>query len=235
MKPIIGIVGRAETESDKMPVSCIYDDYRNCIIKSGAVPIGILPPQNLHYIHHNPLNIKKLTNKEKDILNSELELCDGIILQGGYTWFEYDSYVLEYALKNNMPTLGICLGMQLIANYMTNDDKVIDKTYEIKSNINHSNNTHLITINKDSLLYSILLKEEITVNSYHKTRIIDNKSIVKAYAQDNTPEVVEIHEKAFILGVQWHPEKNYKDDENSKKIFKSFIDAAKTYKLSKRN
>ena len=45
-----------------------------------------------------------------------IELCDGIILPGGEKTFEYDTYVVNYCIKNDIPILGICLGMQIMAS-----------------------------------------------------------------------------------------------------------------------
>ena len=36
-------------------------------------------------------------------------------------------------------------------------------------------------------------------------------------------EGVELKDKKFIIGVQWHPESNL-EDEHSKKLFKAFFD-----------
>ena len=46
-----------------------------------------------------------------------------------------------------------------------------------------------------------------------------------AYSPDGVIEAVGIKDKKFVLAVQWHPEFSYKKDENSRKIFKAFIDA----------
>ena len=48
---------------------------------------------------------------------SDYSKCDGFIIQGGKNiedWF-YD--VIEYAIKDNKPILGICLGCQVLGTY----------------------------------------------------------------------------------------------------------------------
>ena len=45
-----------------------------------------------------------------------------------------------------------------------------------------------------------------------------------ARSSDGLIEGVELKNKKFILGVQWHPESNLDKDIYSKKIFKAFFD-----------
>ena len=46
-----------------------------------------------------------------------------------------------------------------------------------------------------------------------------------AYAPDGILEAIEMKDKKFIIGVQWHPEGL--DDENSNKLFDYFINTCK--------
>ena len=47
-----------------------------------------------------------------------------------------------------------------------------------------------------------------------------------AAAEDGLIEAVFMPEKAFVWGVQWHPEFSYKTDGDSMKIFQAFLKAA---------
>ena len=134
---------------------------------------------------------------EKDLLNFDtLDLCDAFILPGGY-WFEITTlYLIDYAIKNNKPILGICLGAQTIAIYSVIKDELKDKDileykdivsickkYE-KDNFNtlldfipkpnyHNHDTvdkncyHKIKIDKNSIAFEIFKKEELDVTSFH--------------------------------------------------------------------
>lgn len=81
--------------------------------------------------------------------------------------------------------------------------------------------SHKITISKDSLLFRILNKEDITVNSLHSFAIPNTSLDISAYSSDGIIEAVEDKSRKFFLGVQWHPE--LLDDDYSKKIFDYFI------------
>ena len=234
-RPIIGIVERPELQTDSVSVTCSYDGNRACILKSGGNPIGILPTQPISYFGKSPVKLGELNRFEKETLDAQLSLCDGFLLQGGDTWYEYDAYILEYALKHRIPVLGICLGMQLIANYLSNENKVLDKTYKIESDIKHHNSEHSVKLTRDSILYGILMQEEITVNSFHNYRAHDNRAVIKGYAPDGTPEVVEVPGERFMVGVQWHPEKDYDTNDDSRKIFNRFVDEAVYYKQIMKN
>ncbi len=229
-RPIIGIVERPELQTDSVSVTCSYDGNRASILKSGGIPIGILPTQPISYFGKSPVKVGELNIFEKEALETQLQLCDGFLLQGGNTWYEYDAFIIEYALKHQVPLLGICLGMQALANYLTNENKVLDKTYKIESDINHNNSEHIVRLTRDSILYGLLMQREIKVNSYHNYRAHDNEAVIKGYALDGTPEVVEVPGERFMIGLQWHPEKDYDTNDDSRKIFNRFIDEAVYYK-----
>ena len=79
---------------------------------------------------------------------------------------------------------------------------------------------HDIKIDKKSLLYKILMKKEIKVNSRHQDYLIHTNLTIGAKFK-NIIEEIEDKDKRFFIGVQWHPE-NLNDD-NSDKLFNYFI------------
>ena len=87
----------------------------------------------------------------------------------------------------------------------------------------HINSLHEIKIKKDTLLYKILKKDKILVNSRHKSAINKTKYLVSSTSSDNIIESIEDPNHKFFLGLQWHPENLYKIDYNAKKIFDYFI------------
>ena len=142
-----------------------------------------------------------------------IDICNGFILQGGDDIDKYNLETIKVLKEKNTPTLGICLGMQEMF-YQNN----------LKDIKNHNiNSLHEINIKKDTLLYKIIKKDKILVNSRHKSAIQNTKYLVSSTSKDNTIESIEDPKQRFFLGLQWHPENLYKIDSNSRKIFDYFI------------
>ena len=224
MKPMIGIVARVEYpgETHKLVVD---ERYRNTIIKYGGDVTCILPSQNIDYtfVKHNDQN--ELSDDEKDMIVRQINNCDGLLLPGGFKINKFDRFIVDYAIEKDIPLLGICLGMQTIANYK----KEVLWNEKNNSFIDHKGESgvvHEVTIDKSSLLYSILECDRIKVMSKHLYHVLPNdKLIVSSVSDDNYIESVEMDGKKFIVGVQWHPEEI--EDEFSRKLFEKFIDICK--------
>ena len=200
MKPIIGITCRTIKNDDRdiLEVNKSIVDY---VIKSGGIPLLILS-------------------------DMDFSIFDGFIFPGGYSWEKLDEKVLKYAFDNDIPALGICAGMQLIAS-MDKFGNVLDNCIAIGNNHHQSKDeyVHEITIN-NGILLDILGSNKIIVNSRHNDTVnLNNNFTVDAYSSDNIIEAVHIPNKTFILGLQWHPEDL--SDEYSEKIFKYFIEKCK--------
>ena len=201
MKPIIGVVGRTGVSKEKHKIYSIYDDISKSIYNSGGIPICITPTKNI-----------------KEILS----ICNGIIFQGGDEFTNYELEYLKYAYENDIPTLGICLGMQLMSTFLGG------KEYNVENHkVPNKKYVHKIIINENSKLYKIINKKEIYVNSRHKTGISTPKCTISATSIDGVIEGIEDNTKRFFIGLQWHPESMISYDENSKKIFEYFINISK--------
>ena len=208
--------------SGESNIICV-EEVRLAVTKMGGIPLLILPIDKID------MNLKKLYSQEelKD-LESILSFCDGFILPGGDTWYRLDEVVIDYAIRKDKPLLAICLGMQALSKVLSGEKRIAyDNTIKNDTLINHlepnNNYVHSVIIDKNSKLYSIIGDEEITVNSRHSYHVpeLDN-TLVSARSSDGLIEGVELKDKKFIIGVQWHPESNL-EDEYSKKLFKAFF------------
>jgi len=228
MKPLIGIVGRCGfTSSDEVNNIRVPEKYRIAIIKSGGVPFIICPPQLVEYQDEVPSKVNKLTEEEKEILTRQLDLCSGILIPGGLKRFEYDLFIIDYALKNDIPVLGICLGMQIMTMVNENGDYILNLE-QVEEHAKYDNSlVHEVFISHDSKLYSIIGKEHFLVNSRHRMKVI-NPSTFTVYGKSNDGviELIERHDKKFAMGLQWHPEMMF-EDKDQMKIFASFIDSCR--------
>ncbi len=234
MRPVIGIPLRYQHLSDNRCITYMAESVRRTIVGAGGEVFAIAPVQDVDYIDTKGNEFRKLSVEEKLIINKNLDRCDGLFLPGGIKFTPYDRYLLEQAIKRKIPTLGVCLSMQMMSCYL--EDIKLEAN---QSNINHFQDddnilTHKVYIDKESKLYEILGKEEIMVNSYHKYHANENhfyKTV--AVSEDNLIEAIEYPGNFFNIGVQWHPEISYSFDDNSRKIISSFISEAKMYNKKK--
>ena len=224
-KPLIGIVARVEYPGGTHKL-VLNDEYRRKLISMGADVMMIIPSQLIDYGDVKYEEQKDLSTDEKEMIIRQIKMCDGVLLPGGFKTNLFDMFIIDYLIEHDIPTLGICLGMQQMANYKK--EKLWNDKNE--SEINHfnldSNEVHVVKIDKKSKLYEIIGKEEIMVNSRHNFHIVGNDLYDNvAYAPDGYVEAIEMKNKKFNIGVQWHPEGM--EDGSSNKLFNSFIDACK--------
>jgi len=186
--------------------------------------------------------------------------CDGLVLSGGIDsdpifyngskdypnkpeegWntqrdlFEMSLY--KSALKNDIPVLAVCRGMQLVnvlqGGTLTQDLGHLNTRHKAVEEVDRD---HEITIEKNSLLEEIVRIPTGKINSAHHQCIdeLGEGLMVNCLAEDGTVEGTEWKEKEgkpFLLCVQWHPERMYKfhlkDSPLSKNIRNRLIEEIK--------
>ena len=150
---------------------------------------------------------------------SELKL-NGIILSGGDNIGEFperdqtENKILEYAIKNSIPVLGVCRGMQLINTFFNG-------TISENSNSGHVGKPHNIDIINPSLV-NLFGHDKLEVNSFHnnlikKDDIGDELDVFALSEKDFTIEGC-FHKKYPIIGVMWHPERDQQKKHQSQII-----------------
>ena len=147
-------------------------------------------------------------------------------------FFEKELY--EYALKNSLPILAICRGLQLVnvvqGGSLHQDLGLLNETHKA---ILELDKEHHVDVYKDTLLSEIAAVDSGKINSAHHQTIseLGEGLMINAMADDGTIEGVEWKDKAgkpFLLCVQWHPERMFRmqleDSPLSKKIKERFIE-----------
>ncbi|WP_316816652.1 gamma-glutamyl-gamma-aminobutyrate hydrolase family protein [Pedobacter nyackensis] len=155
---------------------------------------------------------------------------------------EFERLIYEYSQKAKVPVLGICRGMQYIN--ILEGGKVFEDNGEEVNKIHKKgaqDKIHGINIKKNSLLYNVAGIEKGEVNSAHHQGVDPNylgSNLMVSANSDTEEGLVEALEfkdktdKAFMLAVQWHPERMKEKELNplSQKIKEQFIKEVKSHK-----
>jgi putative glutamine amidotransferase len=150
---------------------------------------------------------------------------------------DFEISAFERALEKELPVLGICRGLQLINTAC--GGTLLQNLEKQEINQVHQGNPdklHGIRIQPGTLLLGIAGKSDGMVNSAHHQGIdrLGRGLVVNGLSDDGIIEGIEWSEKngkAFMLGIQWHPERMFKfrleNSELSKKIRGRLLDEAK--------
>lgn len=211
-------------------------------------------------IYHDRKLVLDVCHSEK--INEEnveeiLKDADGIVVAPGFGQRGIDGKLtaLKYARENDIPTFGICLGMQcMVIEFARNvlgyaDADSTEMEPETKHNVidlmdeqKHITNiggtmrlgTYDCVLKKDSLAYKAYGKELIQERHRHRYEF-NNKYKAEFEAagmvctginpDSDLVEIVEIPSKRWYLGTQFHPEYN-STVISPNPLFMSFMDAA---------
>ena len=237
-KPLIGIsLGWSGTKNS------VNNTYVNSVLMNGGVPYLIPVTDNV------------------EVLRQIVSELDGIIFTGGedfapayfgeeehehlgevnVTRDTYDLTLFKLALNRNIPTLGICRGLQLI-NVAMGGSLYQDLPSQKPSDINHRQEeagtvaTHSVSVVEGSAMHQILGEKEVQVNTFHHQAIKKLAPGLKivGWANDSVPEMIEAYPSRNILGTQFHPEIfTANGDQLMGKLFKHLISKAETYQKAK--
>ena len=249
-QPVVGITGNYDDGT-----CMLKSGYYQQIVKAGATPF-IIPPTTDH-----------------DVLLSVLDHIDALLLSGGddvnplYAGEEPspllssinaerdepELLLARLAFNRQMPILGICRGMQVMAvalgGRVAQDLSLLPQPLgRHEPHVKHSQQagrseaTHTVTLDPDStLLYNIYRNYRsvpvglvgatlsLHVNSFHHQAVSEPGPhfIVAARAADGVVEAIESAELKPFVGVQWHPECM---DDDGQALFSWLASEAATYR-----
>ncbi|MDZ4677717.1 MAG: gamma-glutamyl-gamma-aminobutyrate hydrolase family protein [Oligoflexia bacterium] len=151
-------------------------------------------------------------------INTPAELMDatgisGVILSNGNdvgadpVRDQTERAMVEYAIKKNLPVVGICRGLQFLNVYF--GGSLIKSIKAQSPDEKHTGANHLVRI-VDHKASKVFKLDEFQVNSYHDQGLTEKELASELIAFAKSPEgIVEgaYHSKFPIYGVQWHPER----------------------------
>jgi putative glutamine amidotransferase len=233
-KPLIGIgtdVQQIQGERDR---AFIYLTYVESLRKAGAVPV-LIPPQ--------PENASEVVESLDGILLAGGDDCDPQLYgQAPHPSLdpmdprrqENDFALARLARERQIPTLGICLGVQMM-NVAAGGDLVQDIDSEVNTDIRHASDPenrkrHDVTVTAGTKLAAILGTASLDVNSSHHqaVRRVGDGLRVTAHATDGVIEGLEDPGHPFYIGVQWHPE-DMTGEGSAASLFEAFVAAARRH------
>jgi len=246
-RPIIGITCHALVSpsllstSPPLVRSGVGQQYVDAVVAAGGSPICI------------PLGV------EGRALESIYELIDGLLLPGGNDVAperygherhpmlgqvdeerdELEISLATRALDDNLPILGICRGIQVLA-VAAGGTLYQDLPAQFESAVLHEvrefgrdHLCHEVTIEPGSRLATSIGRDTGRVNSFHHQAVWDvpERFVVSARSSDGVIEAIEAADRPFVVGVQCHPEGIWSTTAPEfAGLFTAFVDAARHHK-----
>lgn len=125
---------------------------------------------------------------------------------------DFELALLREALARDLPVLAVCRGHQLLNVHLggtlrdLRQDRELSRTHGISA---RSLVAHDVEVRPGSCLAELWEgARSAEVNSFHGQAIdqVASGLVVSARAADGVVEAVEVPDRRFVLGVQWHPE-----------------------------
>jgi putative glutamine amidotransferase len=133
--------------------------------------------------------------------------------------------LLEAAIRQGLPVLGICRGMQFI-NVFFGGGITQDIETELPAADNHVAQPHPIVM-ADKTAVEITGSDRFDVNSYHHQGVRDDQVAgeLVVFARQARDRMVEglYHPRLPVAGIQWHPEREGNSPEENLRLIRAFL------------
>lgn len=215
--------------------------YARVIARSGGIAVYLPPPDS--------------DQDAYAAADAYLDLVDGIVLTGGDDPImeafgqqtdpritpvhpdrqRFELALLERAHVRDIPTLGVCLGMQYMALKAGGrfEQWLPDSIGDDAARAHWNDQAHTIQCTAHDGLGSVLGGKNSTgvVRSHHRQAVLDAGGLrTVARSDDGVVEAIDDPAMRFWAGVQWHPERTPEqgsDTRMSTGIFEALINACK--------
>jgi len=204
---------------------------------------AVLPLAYVHAVHTSGGRAVLITPDDPDV--DILDRIDAIVFAGGSDVDpalygehphpttnvkperdEAEMLLLRAALERDLPLLGICRGLQLMA--VAYGGRLHQHLPDVLGHTGHRPTSgpkfgeHPVRLVAGTMCHKIL-GDEVIVNSFHHQGIADAGGLTAAgwCVEDELLEAAEDPNRTFAMGVQWHPE-----DTNDFRLFAALVEAA---------
>ena len=236
-RPLVGVTLDAEAAGGWSSFAwyALRASYFDAIAEAGGLPLAIGHNPALAEETLDAIDALVVTGGAFDVdplLYGDRDRHATVALKTGRTNAELA--LMRGALARELPLLGICGGMQLLAVAL--GGSLIQHIPDaLPSSLAHEQPNprdqpgHRIAITPGSALHAITGRDAMEVNSSHHQAVRSaGRAIVTARAPDGIVEAIEAPDMAaggpFCLGVQWHPE--FRIDAGDRRLFEALVGAA---------
>ncbi len=213
-----------------MPWYAIRENYCTAIAKAGGLPVALPHEVELAPDYLDLLDGLVVTGGAFDVdpsLYGAKDRHDSVTTKDRRTAFELA--ILNGFLEADRPVLGICGGQQLL-NVALGGTLIQHIPESVADCLAHEQPNprtepgHDVEVGAGTLLHRLGGgADTLAVNSAHHQAAADvgDGVVISGYAPDGVIEAIEVPEKRFCLGVQWHPEYSISDADDA--IFQALV------------
>lgn len=231
-RPLIGLTLDAEPAGgwSKYPWYALRQNYCEAVAAAGGLAVALPHEAGLAEDYLDRLDGLIVTGGAFDVdpaLYGESERHQTVELKTERTTAELA--LLRGALRRDMPVLGICGGQQLLAvvlggSLIQHIPDAVAGALAHEQKTSHYEPGHEVEILRGTRLYDIVGPRMAVNTSHHQAVRGPGGFVVNAVAPDGVIEGIELADRKFCIGVQWHPE--YLIDKGDTAIFAAMMAAA---------
>lgn len=137
--------------------------------------------------------------------------------------------LLQRAMDEDLPALGICRGMQLLNVFLGGSlHKSITEFYVEEPQVRSILPRKLVYLEKDSKLLAVFQRNKLRVNALHNQAVKELGTGMQVAARElnDVVQAIEHTGRTYMVGVQWHPE-FLQQKKEQRKLFRALVRAAR--------
>jgi putative glutamine amidotransferase len=239
MRPRIGITSWHRRDADGLERwESIRENYTRAVGAAGGLPL-IVP----------------IGGDGPEEIGSYLDALDGLLFTGGEDVAPayygeprhercqepdperdlFEIALARAALACRLPILGICRGLQLLnvaaggTLYQDLSCRPGTAGYHAAATAERRNLIHAVRVLPGTRLHTFMEVGESRVTSTHHQFVKDlapGFRVAAESAEDGIVEAIEASDRPFLLAVQWHPERMFRDHPPHLALFRALVEGA---------